>query len=123
LLAEPQENQRQQRGGAGKYLVDDPTGQISLLGDAERHKAGSGCFSEADGKKNHPLFDAMWVAAQRPMDASETRAVGRPSYYVSSVLDISKDSVRLPEEALQMMLSSTSSSEDETAPMPVPRIM
>ncbi|RNF23378.1 hypothetical protein TcG_01641 [Trypanosoma cruzi] len=120
LLAEPQENQRQQRGGAGKYLVDDPTGQISLLGDAERHKAGSGCFSEADGNKNHPLFDAMWVAAQRPMDASETRAVGRPSYYVSSVLDISKDSVRLPEEALQMMLSSTSSSEDETAPMPVP---
>ncbi|EAN92201.1 hypothetical protein C3747_84g15 [Trypanosoma cruzi] len=123
LLAEPQENQRQQRGGVGKYLVDDPTGQISLLGDAERHKAGSGCFSEADGNKNHPLFDAMWVAAQRPMDASETRAVGRPSYYVSSVLDISKDSVRMPEEALQMMLSSISSSEDETAPMPVPSIM
>ncbi|EKF39147.1 hypothetical protein MOQ_000629 [Trypanosoma cruzi marinkellei] len=123
LLAEPQENQRQQRGGAGQYLVDGPAGQISLLGDAERHKAGSGCLSEADGNKNHPLFDAMWVAAQKPMDASASRAVGRPSYYVSSVLDISKDSVRMPEESLQMMLTSFSSSEDENTSMPVSRIM
>ncbi|RNF16036.1 uncharacterized protein Tco025E_05317 [Trypanosoma conorhini] len=117
LLAEPQDSQRQQRGGTEQRLLDGSTGRVSLLGDANRQKMGGELLAEPDGGKTHRLFDAMWVSGKESMDVSGTREVGRPSYYVSSVLDMSKDSVLMPEEVLQMMVTSASSSEEDLPPM------
>ncbi|RNF04711.1 hypothetical protein TraAM80_05045 [Trypanosoma rangeli] len=113
LLAEPQDSQRQQRGRVEQCVHDSSTGRPSLLVDTSRQEMGGELLALTDGSKTHRLFDAMWVSGKESMDASGARAVGRPSYYVSSVLDMSKDSVLMPEEVLQMMVTSASSSEGD----------
>ncbi|ESL06683.1 hypothetical protein TRSC58_05640 [Trypanosoma rangeli SC58] len=116
LLAEPQDSQRQQRGRAEQCVRDGSTGRPSLLADTSRQEMGGELLALTDGVKTHRLFDAMWVSGKESMDASGARTVGRPSYYVSSVLDMSKDSVLMPEEVLQMMVTSASSSSEDDIP-------
>ncbi|KAG8349025.1 hypothetical protein TRVL_00122 [Trypanosoma vivax] len=63
----------------------------------------------AEGCQRHQLFDAMWVSGNAPVEGAGTRLVGKPSYFVSSVIDLSKDQVALPEDVMQMIVDNSSS--------------
>ncbi|KEG10354.1 hypothetical protein DQ04_03831040 [Trypanosoma grayi] len=116
LLAEPQEN-RPQRGETGRGSSPGPTRPISASSNNTLQTAECELLTDVDAGKAHPLFNAMWVSTKPSLDANTVRTVGRPSYYVTSVVDLTKEQVALPEEVLQMMVESSSSSMDDTPPL------
>ncbi|RHW71180.1 Tetratricopeptide repeat [Trypanosoma brucei equiperdum] len=60
--------------------------------------------------KPHRLFDALWVSGGGPADQAPLRVVGKPSYFVSSVLDMRQGQAEFPEEVMQMVAENSRSS-------------
>nr|CCC91611.1 conserved hypothetical protein [Trypanosoma congolense IL3000] len=112
LLAEPPTEQRRKSVGMSRRS----SVQKALPTPDDRPDTGlptpgvEECTTEM---KPHRLFDAMWVAATSPREEVPTRVVGKPSYFVSSVIDVRKDQVILPEEVVQMIVDSSNSSGSE----------
>lgn len=117
LLAEPQKNEQQPQGGETMQLTsDNPSPSFSPMGGTALHVTGGEVLADVGDNNSHRLFDAMWVTGTTAVDTDTTRAVGRPTYYVSSVVDMSKDHVLMPEEVMQMIVESRSSSDDGVVP-------
>ncbi|KAH9586698.1 hypothetical protein LSM04_006146 [Trypanosoma melophagium] len=117
LLAEPQE-ERQKRWTVDQRSMNELSPPLAASNNALQTMNSELNAESVDGK-THQLFDAMWVTATPATDTAKTHTVGRPSYYVSSVVNLSKGDALLPEEVMQMMMEGSSTSVNETTTLNV----
>lgn len=115
LLAEPRKKKQPQKE-LKKSLSGSTQRRASVTNSTSVQPTACEISTDPEESKVHQLFDAMWVAGATTVDNSTTKTVGRPTYYVSAVVDISKDQALMPEEVLQMVVDSCSSSDDGVLP-------